>query len=418
MLDVEERLQFTSLQSLSHVEKTLVVGTVVATPIITMQATVSYTLSDGSDIFTLTTGGELSFKQTPLFDGVTSSNNIYTLSVLAESQYNGSATVSGLITVTVLSESYAIVFDSNQSTADHDQNTVISFPMTATSEASLSLTYSLEEGYDESIFSINASTGWLTMNVPSYVFSNQTDINTYRAAVVATDTLGNSARRQGVLNVNPIDGIPKFVSANTRIINENSKALSSVSATSPIGSALTYTIDGGADASNFTLSATGSLSFVNTPNYEGPVDANQDNVYELIVRVTDTLHSVNTATQTISVSVVNVFDAPTNIAFDNGGIYVEVEDGSSGFFGIGASNRVTNVKLNATPSPSAGTLTYTITGISPESSVFSINTDASGSWLKVNTPAVWSDKDYTLSIEVSEAKGETSTQTFYVRILD
>jgi len=50
----------------------------------------------------------------------------------------------------------------------------------------------------------------------------------------------------------------------------------------------TYSVVGGADAGLFTVDAnTGSLSFLSAPDFESPTDSGGNNVYEVIVRVTD-----------------------------------------------------------------------------------------------------------------------------------
>jgi len=410
--DVDETLNFTSLASFTHVEGTQLVGTVTATSKVAMGAVITYSVTTGSALFSIdSTTGAFSFKSAPAY--VASGNNTYTLKVTAQSQFNGSATTSDTITVTVMPASYAITFDSDQSTAYRDQNTVITFPMTAASAAGESLTYSLEEGYDASIFSINASTGYLTIDAPAYRFSTDTEANVYRAAVVASDTLGHSARRQGVLYINEVDGIPKFTSGTTRLVSENVKTLSSVSAYSPISSAITYSIDGGADAALFSISTTGALSFTYAPNFENPQDQNSDNVYEVTVRVTDTLYAVNTATQTILVTVTNVADAPSGIVFDaTGTTSVSVSDGSHVFFI--PTNKVSYRSLRATPSPSNGTLNYVLIS-NPDSDIFSMS---SGGELKVDAPPFSSDQHYTLTVRVSEVNGESKDQTLSVTILD
>ena len=54
------------------------------------------------------------------------------------------------------------------------------------------------------------------------------------------------------------------------------------------------------------------MSFVSAPNYESPQDSGTDNVYVLEVEATSgTGDRVNTATQTITVTVVNVVEVPS-----------------------------------------------------------------------------------------------------------
>lgn len=412
VLDVDEGLIFTSLQNFTHLEGSADVGIITATPKLSMSADIRYTIGSGSGVFTIgQNDGLLSFISVPAYQA--EGNNVYTLTVIAESQYNGSRTTSGTIAVTVMPLSFAITFDSNQTAAYRDQNTVITFPMTATSAAGKVLSYALEEGYDPAIFSIDASTGYLTITAPAYIYSSETNANTYYAAVVASDDVGHSARRQGTLYVNAVNGLPYFTSAAAVAVDENIKALPAVSAFSPIGSPLRYTIDGGADRSLFTLTAEGALSFAYAQNYENPQDQNRDNVYEVTVRVTDTLHALNTAVQTLYITVNDVDDAPSNIVFSRTGTTsLSVDDGT--YVLIFPSNTVTYAYVTAVPSPSNGDLTYKIVA-NPDSEIFSMTSNGQ---LKIDAPPFSSDQHYEIAIEVSETNGETSTQILNVTILD
>ena len=412
--DVDETLNFTTLASFSHIENSTTVDTITATPKLSMTTTMTYSIGKGTDASKFSidaNSGVLSFITAPSY--VASGKNVYTLTIFAQSQYNGSLTESDTITVTVMPASSAITFDSDQSEATLAQNSNVSFPMTATSAAGETLTYSLEEGYDASIFSINANTGWLSIQVPAYRFSTDTEANTYRAAVVASDNKGHSARRQGVLYLEEVDGIPKFTSSTALAISENTKILSSVTGFSPINSPITFTIDGGADAALFSLNVSGALSFTYAPNYENPQDQNGDNVYEVNVRITDDLYAVNTATQTILVTVTNLLDAPTGIVFvSTNSTSVSVKDGSHIFFI--PTNTKSYENVTAITSPSNGTLTYSLVS-NPDTSIFSISSSGE---LKVDSPPFSSNQLFTLVVRVSETNGEFSDQTLYVTILD
>ena len=71
---------------------------------------------------------------------------------------------------------------------------------------------------------------------------------------------------------------------------------------------LTYAIVGGADAARFTINAsTGILSFAAAPDFETPLDANADNVYDVMVQVSD---GTSTDTQSIAVVILDVNEAP------------------------------------------------------------------------------------------------------------
>ena len=96
-------------------------------------------------------------------------------------------------------------------------------------------------------------------------------------------------------------------------IAENTTAVTTVTATDPdVGQTLSYSISGGADASKFTIgSTTGALSFVTAPDFELPTDAGGNNVYDVIVQVSDGHGGIDT--QAIAVTVQNVADV--TIAF-------------------------------------------------------------------------------------------------------
>jgi len=93
-------------------------------------------------------------------------------------------------------------------------------------------------------------------------------------------------------------------------VAENTTAVTTVTATDPnIGSVLSFSISGGADAALFAIDATtGVLSFFNAPNFEAAADADGNNVYDVTVQVTD---GQAIDTQTLAVTVQNVNEAAT-----------------------------------------------------------------------------------------------------------
>jgi len=83
---------------------------------------------------------------------------------------------------------------------------------------------------------------------------------------------------------------------------ENQTGVLNVSSSNVDGGAPVYSKIGGADSDLFTIdSVSGVLSFLVAPDFEAPVDADSDNVYEVTVQVADV--EGDTATQAISVSV-------------------------------------------------------------------------------------------------------------------
>ena len=92
-------------------------------------------------------------------------------------------------------------------------------------------------------------------------------------------------------------------------VYENETAVTFVRATPAASSqSLQYSITGGIDASLFTIDAnSGLLRFVAAPNFEGPIDQNGDNSYQIVVTASDGTLSDD---QTINVIVSNLNEGP------------------------------------------------------------------------------------------------------------
>ena len=102
---------------------------------------------------------------------------------------------------------------------------------------------------------------------------------------------------------------------------ENQTAVDTINATDADADALTYSIQGGADASGFSISATsGELTFNSAPDFETYTDADNNGIYEVIVRVTDERGA--TDDQAFSVTVTDV-DEPASVSGNFVGSVVE-----------------------------------------------------------------------------------------------
>lgn len=300
--DVDETLQFTSLNSFITIVGNTSVGVINANGKDATPVDVTYTLLDNNTIFTLdATTGLLEFINTVDVD------TSYTLSIRAQSQFNGSETTSTPITVNVVPVSNAITF-TEQGIAHLDQGMVIPVQIEATSASGRTLTYTMATGTDSSIFVIDATTGEMTVTVPAYIYSNDPEANIYRGAVVASDAYGNSATQQGELHVNVVDGLPVFDTVESLVVDENQKVVAQLQAHSPIGSSLVYEKVLGADGFYFSVTSDGLLTFDYAKNFEDTEDANGDNIYEVDVRVIDTLHSVNSVIKRFKVNVTDVVE--------------------------------------------------------------------------------------------------------------
>ncbi|KEF41705.1 MAG: hypothetical protein ER33_10100 [Cyanobium sp. CACIAM 14] len=191
------------------------------------------------------------------------------------------------------------------------------------------LTYSISGGADASRFTVDAKTGALSFKVaPNYEApSDANGDNLYQVTVAVSDGTNppvNQALSVSVTNVNeaPINTTPQVVS-----VAENTSVVTKVCGSDPEGATLTYAINGGADASRFTIDPnTGDLSFLAPPDFEAPVDNGSNNSYFVTVTVSDGVNApVN---QNVRVLVTDLNEAPTGLALSATAFDENIPDGS------------------------------------------------------------------------------------------
>ena len=162
-------------------------------------------------------------------------------------------------------------------------------------DASSTLSYTIS-GTDSSKFSINASSGAVAFLSPPN-FESPTDNgldNTYNFTVTVSDGSLSSSQSIAVA-VGNVNEAPSFSIASAQSYVENSGATISVAANDPdASSSLTYTLSG-TDASKFTISSSGVLSFSSAPDYEAPSDSGSNNIFNVSVAVSDGVNSSSVA---------------------------------------------------------------------------------------------------------------------------
>ena len=91
---------------------------------------------------------------------------------------------------------------------------------------------------------------------------------------------------------------PAFTSAaSANTAEDASGVVYTATASDADGDPLTFSISGGADASLFSITNDGALSFDAPPNFERPRDSGRDNVYEVTLRVSDSFQTTDLAVQ-------------------------------------------------------------------------------------------------------------------------
>ncbi len=106
-----------------------------------------------------------------------------------------------------------------------------------------------------------------------------------------------------------------IVSPQLVFVDENQTEIITIKTTDPDYDSVTFTITGGDDQLLFSLdSSTGELTFVNPPNYENPLDLDDNNSYIVEVTATDDGMPQESSTQIISIYINNVYE---NLANDD-----------------------------------------------------------------------------------------------------
>jgi Ca2+-binding RTX toxin-like protein len=204
-------------------------------------------------------------------------------------------------------------------------------------------------------FAIDATTGNVTLaNAGLLDFETSP---TQTIVVRITDQFGLAVARSLVINVGDANDAPVITSnggGGTAILAlaEGNPSVATVTANDPdAASSLTYSLVGGADQSLFAINpTTGQLAFVSAPDFETPADAGANNVYDVVVQVTD---GVLTDTQTLAVVVTNANDTAPVIFTDGGGPTASLTLAENG-------TAVTTVA--AADGDGGGALTYSLVG--------------------------------------------------------
>jgi VCBS repeat-containing protein len=152
--------------------------------------------------------------------------------------------------------------------------------------------------------------------------------NVYDISVRATDTAGNIANQSIAITVTNVNEAPSISSPS---VNETH----TITQAENISSVVTYTatdVDAattlswslsGTDAADFAInSSSGALTFASNPDFEAPADSGANNVYDIIITVSD---GSLTDTQTVTITITNAnesasINAPTVSGTINKGV--------------------------------------------------------------------------------------------------
>ena len=193
------------------------------------------------------------------------------------------------------------------------------------------LTYTLS-GPDMALFKIKSDEdieeemrgGQISLNANTEL--DYEDRTTYMVTVTAADPDGEMASVDVTIMVTGVDEAPKIIAgglvvrgtSDTNYAENGMGMVATYSAAGPDAANATWSLSG-ADAGALSISSAGVLTFMDSPNYESPADANTDNIYMVMVNAND---GTTDAMKAVTVRVTNVDELGMLVGQDSGG-YME-----------------------------------------------------------------------------------------------
>ena len=360
----------------------------------------------GSDaqFFSISSSGALAFASAPDYDNPSDSNgdNIYLLELIAADSAGARGSIDLDVSVIGFDDEAPVMAGVNNLIVEIDEVTGVIHTLSAT-DADLGIetifTYSLS-GVDAADFALGATSGELAFVIEPSIDAPKDDNgdNIYQTVVSISDASGNSNDFDFNISViSDLDVVPEFAVASVSIaVTENTSGIiydANATADDTFG-IVTYAISG-IDASVFHIdSVSGELSFSNNPDFENPLDQNQDNNYEIEIIASN---GANSSEQNLTVEVTNINDNTPDFAVVS---ITVVENNSDTFY--------TSV---ATDLDSGDAITYRLSGI--DASAFDLNTTDGGLRFRdspnfENPHDANSDNSYELEINASDGVNNSS----------
>lgn len=171
------------------------------------------------------------------------------------------------------------------------------------------VSYTIAGGDDAHLFA-TSGTDLVFVNAPDFEAPADANGDNRYEVILESNLLGLLTKNVAIDVANVNDSAPVIATSLSLPVDENvTGTLHTFNATDADNLLpLTYSIDGGADASAFTLVGN-ELRFSSSPDYEAPSDSNGDNTFLVDIGVSDGL---NLTQVSVDVTVTNVNDVAPN----------------------------------------------------------------------------------------------------------
>ena len=266
---------------------------------------------DGGD-FVINARGELRFRKAPDYERPDDANrdNVYEVTIRAsDGRYTGILEDVQTVTVTDVNEPPTITTTSRTAFSQAENRTSALYTFRATDPEGGAVTWTAT-GADGSAFTMDARGALAFANPPDFDAPRDADgDNVYQVTVQARDAAFNPASLEVTVTVtNTNEGVEPTISTRrppSSYRENGTSAVYTFRASDPQRGAIEWSLTG-TDAGDFAItrdsSGRGVLAFVSPPDFENPVDGNQDNEYELAVVATDDENLTDRVAFTITVT--------------------------------------------------------------------------------------------------------------------
>ena len=266
---------------------------------------------------------------------------------------------------------------------------------TATATDASEVTYTLKSVDDFASFSIDGSTGVVTLTGDP----DHESQSSYSFTVIATDVAGNSSEQSLTLSITDLDDTaPVFTSSVTvSPVEENSGAVQTIyTATATDASAVTYTLKSVDDFASFAIDpSTGVVTLIGDPDYESQTS------YSFTVVATDSFD--NSSEQSLTLS--------TTDLDENAPIFTSLATAPS----IEENSGAVQTIYTATATD-ASAVTYTLKSVDDFAS-FTIDS-STGVVTLTGDPDHESQSSYSFTVVATDGAGNSSEQSLTLAIND
>ena len=257
------------------------------------------------------------------------------------------------------------------------------------------LTYALS-GTNSASFDIVQATGQLKTKV---ALDRETK-ETYTVTVTATDSSGLFDTIEVTINVANVNEAPVVtVTAPVRYPENSTGAVAFYTASDPDSSTINWSLLGD-DKDVFSI-ANGVLAFKTPPDYENPGDADDNNVYQIIVQASD---ETNADSVVVAIVVIDVNEPP---AFGQGPHTRNIAENTAPGQNIGSP-------VAATDDDNGDSLTYTLGGADAAS--FAIEALTGQLKTKAALDHEAPKNTYTVTVTATDSAGVTASATVTITV--